>query len=207
MDRFPPVCTPTGNQTRVQKSRFMVLSSQQFKYFIPLSSYLHGFWGKVGCNLILTFTPLCKVYPKVSSHLIWKIEAFIEEDTRYKKHCTWDTDSLVPFKVGILGPHTVLPVLISCPFIFSWVSSVVWNLFPFRGDFSFGKSQKPQGTNLDYQRIWCFAKILCVRRDAWAIALLSWSCLSPVAHTCILLNHPNNFHGWLFKLNAKFDAD
>ena len=24
---------------------------------------------------------------KVSSHVIWKIETFIEEDTRYKKHC------------------------------------------------------------------------------------------------------------------------
>ena len=24
----------------------------------------------------------------VSSHVIWKIETFIEEDTRYKKHCT-----------------------------------------------------------------------------------------------------------------------
>ena len=36
---------------------------------------------------------------KVSSHVIWKIETFIEEDTRYNKHCTWDSDASVPFKV------------------------------------------------------------------------------------------------------------
>ena len=40
---------------------------------------------------------------KVSSHVIGKIETFIEEDTRYKKHCTWDSDTSVPFKVGFLG--------------------------------------------------------------------------------------------------------
>ena len=28
---------------------------------------------------------------------------------RYKKHCTQDNDTSVPFKVGTLGPHTVLP--------------------------------------------------------------------------------------------------
>ena len=34
-----------------------------------------------------------------------------------------------------------------------------------------------------------------------------WSWQSPVAHSCGLLNHPNSFHGGMFKLNAKFDAD
>ena len=46
---------------------------------------------------------------KVSSHVIKK-QTFIKEDTRYKKHCTQDNDASVPFKVGTLGPHTVLPV-------------------------------------------------------------------------------------------------
>ena len=63
---------------------------------------------------------------------------------RYKKY-TQDNDTSVPFKVGTLGPETVLPIAISCPFGFSWISSMVWNLFPFKGDFSFGKSQKSQG--------------------------------------------------------------
>ena len=33
-----------------------------------------------------------------------------EEHTRYKKHYTLDNDASVTFKLGILGPHTVLPV-------------------------------------------------------------------------------------------------
>ena len=37
--------------------------------------------------------------------------------------------------------------------------------------------------------------------------LLWWSCQSPVACSCGLLNHPNGFCGRMFKLIAKFDAD
>ena len=55
--------------------------------------------------------------------------------------------------------------------------------------------------------IWCFAKKLCTRSDAWAGALLCWSCQSPVAHSCGLLNHPNSLDGRMMKLNAKFNAD
>ena len=64
---------------------------------------------------------------KVSSHVIWKIETFIEEDTRYKKHYTQDYNASAPFKVGTLGPHTVLLVAISCPVGFSWISLMVWD--------------------------------------------------------------------------------
>ena len=46
-------------------------------------------------------------------------ETFIEEDTRYKKHCTQDTDTLDPFKVGTLEPHIVLRIIVSCPVTFS----------------------------------------------------------------------------------------
>ena len=63
-----------------------------------------------------------------------------------RKHRTQNNDTSVPFKEGTIGLHTVLPVAISCPIVFSWISSVVWNLFPFKGDFSFGNSQKSQGT-------------------------------------------------------------
>ena len=51
------------------------------------------------------------------------------------------------------------------------------------------------------------AKKLCTRHDTWMGALLWWSCESPVAHSCGLLNHPNSFHGGMFKHNAKVDAD
>ena len=63
-----------------------------------------------------------------------------------------------------MWPHTVLPIAISCPVVFSWISSTVWNLFPFQGDFSFRKSQRPQSTKSGLSGgwviwvIWCFAK-------------------------------------------------
>ena len=40
--------------------------------------------------------------------------------------------------------------------------------------------------------IWCVAKKLCRRCDAWVIEFLWWSYQSPVAHSCGLLNHPNS---------------
>ena len=132
---------------------------------------------------------------------------------RCKKHCTQDNDVSVPLKVGTLGPHTILPIVISCPIVFSWISLMVWNLFPFKGDFSFGKSQKLQGAKSGLYGgwvtwvIWCFAKKLCVRRDAWTGTLLRWSCQPLAAHSCDLLNHLNSFPTGMFKLNAKFDAD
>ena len=54
--------------------------------------------------------------------------------------------------------------------------------------------------------IWCLAKKPYMRRDAWEDMLSWWSCQSPVTHNCGLLNHLNNFHGGLFKLDAKFDV-
>ena len=52
-----------------------------------------------------------------------------------------------------------------------------------------------------------FHQNLCTRHDAWAGALLWWSCQSPVVHSCSLLNHLNSFCRGIFKLNAKFEAD
>ena len=89
----------------------------------------------------------------------------------------------------------------------------MWNYFPAKGNFSFWKSQKSQGTKSELCEcwvswvIWCLTQKLCMRRDAWA-GVLSWcSCQSWVAQSCGLLNHPNSFQGGMFKLNAKFDAD
>ena len=47
------------------------------------------------------------------------IQPCTEEDTRYKKRCTQGKDALAPFKVGTLGPHTVLSIAIRCPIVFS----------------------------------------------------------------------------------------
>ena len=86
---------------------------------------------------------------KVSSQVLWKINIYWR---RYKKHCTQDNDASIPFKGGTLGPHTVLPVAISCPIVFSLISSTVWNLFPFKGDFSFGKSRSHRAQNMGCSR-------------------------------------------------------
>ena len=57
---------------------------------------------------IYTYTYIFFIMPvqKVSSHAIWKRDIYWR---RYKKHCTQDNDTSILFKVGILGPHTVLP--------------------------------------------------------------------------------------------------
>ena len=54
-----------------------------------------------------------------------------------------------------------------------------------------------------------FHQKVYMRHDAWAGALLWWSCQTPAvfAHSCGLLNHPNSFCERMFKLMAKFDAE
>ena len=131
---------------------------------------------------------------------------------RYKKHCTRDNDASVPFKIGTLGPHTVLPITISCPVVFSWISSMVWNLFPFKDDLIWGKARSHRC------HIWAmgvlshlgdlmFGRKHYMRRDACSGVLSWWSYQSPAALSCSLLNHLNSFHGGMFKINAKFDTD
>ena len=90
------------------------------------------------------------------------------QETLYIGQCTSH-----PFKVVTLGLHTVLLVAISCPIIISWISFMVWNLFPFKGDFSFGISQKSQGTKFGVYGgwvtwvIWCFTKKL---HEMWCMS-------------------------------------
>ena len=73
----------------------------------------------------LCFYQCTRPIQKVSSHVIWKIEIFIEKDKRYKKHHAWDNVASVPFKVGILGPHTVLSV--SLPLFKTLCKAFCWN--------------------------------------------------------------------------------
>ena len=148
-----------------------------------------------------------------------KKDTFIEEDTRYKRQCAKDNGASVPIKLGTLEPHTVLPISISYTVIFSWISLIVWNFFPFKGGFNFGKSPNFRAPNLGWRRAesaWWYdvsPKNICMRHDAWTGVLSWWSCQSPGAHSWGLLNHANSFYRGMqslmqmFKLNAKFDAE
>ena len=77
-------------------------------------------------------------------------------------------------------------IAISCLIVLSWISSTLWNVFPFKGDFSFGKSQRMQGeksgleVGWDTWVIYCFTKKLCMRHDAWAG--LGWCCDEAANH-------------------------
>ena len=138
-------------------------------------------------------------------HFLKKIQ-----DTRNIVHKTMKP---LPYKVGILGPHTALPITLSCSVIFSWISWMIWNLLLTKGDCNFGKSQKSQGPKSGQYGSWvtwvirCFTRKPCVSHDAWVGALLWRSRQSSVAQSCSFLNHANSFHGEIFKLNAKFDTD
>ena len=87
-----------------------------------------------------------KVCPEGTQPCNWKNRDIYWSTYKIQETLYIGYDATVPFKVGTLGPHTILPIIISCPVIYSWISSMVWNLFPFKGDFSFGKSQKSQNT-------------------------------------------------------------
>ena len=131
---------------------------------------------------------------------------------RYKKHCTQDNDTLGPFKVDTLGPHTVLPVAISCPIIFPWISSTVSNPSLSKVILVWGKSRSHRSQDLGCRGLshlgdLMFHQNLCMRCDTWIGMLSWWNCQSPVAHSCGLLNHPSSFCGRMFKLHTKFDAD
>ena len=86
---------------------------------------------------------------------------------------------------------------------------MVWN-FSFKSDFSCGKNRSRREPNKGAESPEWFDVLpekLCVRCDTWVSMLLWWSCHSPVAHSCSLLNHLNNFFGRMFKNNTTFDAD
>ena len=99
------------------------------------------------------------------------------QDTRYKKQCTQDNDTSVPFQVGTLGPHTVLPVPSATLSYFPeshWpseicsLSKVILVL---------GKARSCRASNLGCrgaESSGCFdvsPKKICIRCDTWVGAL------------------------------------
>ena len=47
-----------------------------------------------------------------------------------------------------MGPHIVLPVAISCPFVFSWISAMAWNLFLSKVVLVLGKARSHRVPNV-----------------------------------------------------------
>ena len=91
-------------------------------------------------NICMSVLCTC-VWPvgNVSSHVIWKTRHLLKIKTKEISYIgQW---CLSPLRSRHLDT-SVLPVAISYPVVFSWI--MLWNLFPFKGDFSFGKSQESQ---------------------------------------------------------------
>ena len=75
-----------------------------------------------------------------------------------------------------------------------------------------GKTRSCRVPNLGRMRLshlgdLMFTKKLCMRHVPWVGTLSWWGCQSPAAHSCSLLNQTNSFHGGMFSLSAKSDAD
>ena len=112
-------------------------------------------------------------------------------------------------------PFTVLPITISCPIIFSSISSMVWNIFSFEGHFSFGKSQKLCGTKSGLYGGWGLrhlGDVMFHQKTAWDMMHEQVRCHDEAA------NHhfPIAAAFWIIwiismkecsKLNTKFNVD
>ena len=88
-----------------------------------------------------------------------------------------------------------------------------WNRFSFKGDFSFGKSQK-QPVPVQHSQVFCLLQAFQnvdhfqqIIDHLWSVCFTFVFVLHSLHRPQSLLNHLNSFHGGMFKLNAKFDAD
>ena len=140
--------------------------------------------------------------------MYYEKETFIEEDTRYRKHCTQDNDTSVPFKVGTLGPLTVLLVAISCPVVFPWI--LLQSEIPSLSEVIL-VWEKPEVTGC---QIWAVVGLshlgdLMFRQKTfhktWCMS--GWVAMMKLPTAAAFWIIPNSFHGGMFKLHAKFDAD
>ena len=106
---------------------------------------------------VIVYSYIPRSVQKVSSHARSKRETFIKEGTRNIVHRTmmpqspskcrhlWTSEfSQHLFHCSKCSAKSFVGITISCPIVFSCMSLMVWNLFPFKGGFNFGKSHKSQ---------------------------------------------------------------
>ena len=80
---------------------------------------------------------------------------------------------------------------ISCPIVFSWISSTFWNFSFSKVILVLGKARSCRMPNLgcrgaELLRWFDVSQANCTRCDAWEGALFWWSCQSTTAHFWIL---------------------
>ena len=137
---------------------------------------------------------------------------FIEEGTKHKKYVHRIMMPQSPSKQTLWNLIQFFQLPSADPSYFS--ESQWWSEIPSLSKMILvlGKARSRRAPNLGCREAespgWLdVSQKNCMRCDAWAGILLWWGCQSLVTHSCDLLNHPNSFHGGMFKLNAKFDAD
>ena len=146
---------------------------------------------------------------KVSTYVIWKIETFTEEDTRNIVHRTMAPQSPSKWAPWDLTQSSQSSSAAPLYFLESHWQSEISSLS--KVILVWGEARNGGALNLGCSGGWvtwvirCFTKKLCRGRDTWVGVLWWWSCQSPVACSCSLLNHLNSLHWGMFKLNAKFD--
>ena len=157
-----------------------------------------------------TVLPYMRSVQKVSSHILWKIETFIEEGIRNIVHNTMTPQSPSKLAPWDLTHFSQLPPAAPSYFPeFHWwseissLSKVILVLGKARGF----KVPNLGCTGAESPGWFDVLPKPCTRRDTWVGVLLWWSCQSPVAHSFGLLSHLNSFQGGMFKLDTKFDAD
>ena len=157
------------------------------------------------------------MYQKVSTHVLWKIDRKKNRDIYWGKYKIQETLYIVQWHLSPLQSRH-LGTSHSSPNHHQLPHHIFLNLTDGLKSFSFQFQfwEKPEVTGC---QIWAVKglshlgdlmfckKKNCTRHDAWAGILSWWSHQLPVAHSYNLLNHPNSFHGGIFTLDAKFDAD
>ena len=118
------------------------------------------------------------------------------------KQAPWDlTQFQHLFHCSKYSAKSLDGITISCPIVFSWISSMVWNLLTCKVILVWGKARSHRAPNLGCKGAespgWFdVSPKLYTRCDAWVGALLWWSCQSPGAHSCSHFHHIASLKWW-----------